>query len=377
MKAKFSFARIPGIAVVLVLAACSSSGAGNAGDTTDAFVADDVADDVAADVAPAEVAGTDAAEDLSTAETAADEGVVAADVAEETAPADVATDTSPAEIDGLAADTALDEATVADTAPETPVATDVAVADEGIGGPTLEFVIVGDPVSDVTFQDSYASQTPAAFYVGVQKVELMTSADDPSPVTVFDAGDDNYTEVDMQNSTTLATIDLFQVLSGTFTHARVLLATARFTVQATVHPPFPVPALQGPVSVVAALSDTVIGSTPRSQDWVQYSFSAGGFPFVQTGTLPPFPNSATGTVIKEGGRTWLQMELSQHLTITPSISMSYVATVAMKTKDCFRWEDQSTSGYATRVFDTDSNGNSEPIKSFGPGDYSIVVAGAK
>ena len=367
MITELRLARIPGIAVVLALAACSGSDTGNADDTTDAFVA--------ADVAPAEVAGTDAAEDPSTAETAADEGVVAADVAEESAPADVATDTPPAEVDALAADTALDEATVADTAPETPVATDIAKADEGAGGPTLEFVIVGDPASAVTFLDSYASQTPAAFFVGVQKVELLASADDPSPVTVFDAGDDKYIEVDMQGGTTLATIDLFQVTSGTYNYARVLLATARFTVQATVHPPFPVPSLKGPVSVVAALSDTVIDSTPRSQDWVQYSFSAGGFPFVQTGTLPPFPDSATGTVIKESGRTWLQMELSQHLTITPSISTSYVATVTMKTKDCFRWEDQSTSGYATGVFDTDSSGNSEPVKSFGPGDYSIVVAG--
>ncbi len=109
---------------------------------------------------------------------------------------------------------------------------------------------------------------------------------------------------------------------------------------------------------------------------MQYSFSAGGFPFVQTGTLPPFPASATGTVIKENGRTWLQMELSQHLTITPSISTSYVATVTMKTRDCFRWQDQSTSGYANGVFDTDASGNSEPVESFGPADYSIVVAGA-
>jgi hypothetical protein len=356
MKTRLRLARIPGIAVVLVLAACSGSDTGNAGDTTDAFVA--------ADVVPVEVAETDAAE-----------GVVGADMAEESAPADIAIDTPSAEVaeEVVPADVATDAlAADVDT-----LATDVPKEDEGAEGPTLEFVIVGDPDSDVTFQDSYASQTPAAFFVGVQKVELLASADDPSPVTVFDAGDDKFTEVDMQASTSLATIDLFQVLSGTYTHARIQLATARFAVQATVHPPFPVPSLQGPVSVVAALGDTVIDSTPRSQDWVQYSFSAGGFPFVKTGALPPFPRSATGTVIKESGRTWLQMELSEHLTIAPSLSMNYVATVRMKTKNCFRWEDQSTSGHATGVFDTDSSGNSEPVESFGPGDYSIVVAGAK
>jgi hypothetical protein len=48
-----------------------------------------------------------------------------------------------------------------------------------------------------------------------------------------------------------------------------------------------------------------------------------------------------------------------------------------KTKNSFRWEDQATSGYTTGVFDSDSSGNSEPVKSVGPGEYAIVVAGSK
>ena len=126
MTTKLRFARIPAMAFILALAACSGSDTGNAGDTTDSSVADAVA--------PADVAATDAAEDPSTADTTADEGVVAADVAEESAPADVATDmptaevdeiaadTVPAEVDEVAADPVPDEATVADTTPETPAA---------------------------------------------------------------------------------------------------------------------------------------------------------------------------------------------------------------------------------------------------------------
>lgn len=356
------------IAAVLSLASCSDGSTGTparditAGDATDDAVADTpVADEAAAEVdsGRGDESGSDAAGDP-----AADGNAAEVDAA-----TDVVVPDAPIGDDAVAADlpTAVDAAeTVANDGPGT---------DEGGGGPTLEFRIVGDPASEVQFADSWSSQTPSAFYVGIQKVELLESPDDPAPVIVFDAGDDACTEVDMQGSTSLAKVDLFAVTSGTYTYARVLLATARFTVQTRVHPPFPVPALSGPLAVVAALSDTKIDSTQRAQDWVQYSFNAGGFPFTKTGTLPPFPDSATGDVIREGGRTWLQMELSQHLAITPSISTSYVATVTLKTKNSFRWEDQSTSGYAAGVFDSDSSGTSEPVKSVGPGEYSIVIAG--
>ncbi len=281
-------------------------------------------------------------------------------------------------------DTTVPDVIAPDTTDDDAVADDTNAGDTNVSdttesdvpaGPTLEFVIVGDPVSDVSFADSWVSQTPSNFFIGVQKVMLLTSADDAAPVTIFDVGDNDYTEVDMQGSTSLTTVDLFSVLSGTYTHAKILLATARMTVQARVHPPSPLPAVNGPVSVIAALSDTVINATARAQDWVQYSFNLGGFSFVKPGVLPVFPDSATGQVIKENGQTWLLMELSEHLVINFGLSSNYVATVTMKTKNSFRWEDQSTSGYVTNVFDSDSSGNSEPVRSFGPGEYSIVVQG--
>ena len=94
MDTRLRFARIPAIAVVLVLAACSGSGTGNAGDTTDALDAPDLAPDLA----PADIAGPDAAEDPSTAETLGDVDGVAMDVVEDVAPVVVATDTPPADV---------------------------------------------------------------------------------------------------------------------------------------------------------------------------------------------------------------------------------------------------------------------------------------
>jgi|GEM_PF-5317503 len=281
--------------------------------------------------------------------------------------------------DSTDGDVADGDMTDGDTVEEDSADGDVVDGDESDGdedtnnGPTLEFVIIGDPDSEVTFEDAYAFQTPTDFFIGVQKVELMTSADDESPVTVFDAGENNYTEVDMQGETSLNKVDLFSLTSGTYTHAKVLLAMARFKVQAKVHPQSPLPAVDGPVSVLAALSDTTINSTEHVQDWVQYSFNFSGIQFDKVGVLPEFPDSATGDVIKSDGETWLLMELSEHMVINPSISDSYEATITMKTRECFRWEDESTSGYETYVFDSDQNGNSEPVMSFGPGEYSIVV----
>jgi hypothetical protein len=237
-------------------------------------------------------------------------------------------------------------------------------------GPTLEIVIVGDAVSDVTFPDSYASQTPANFVMGIQRVDLMTSADDTAPVTVFDAGAGSYAEVDMMGSTSLATVSLSDLTEGVYTYAKVLLAMTRFQVQTTVHTLVPV---SGPVSVVAALSDTTIDSTARSKGWMRYTFSFGGLNITRPDTLPDFPDSGTGEVIEEADKTWLLMNLSQNMTINPSVTTSYVATVTMKVKDCFRWQDVATGGYTTGVFDSKSDGAHEPLMGFGPGEYSIVV----
>ncbi|MDD5307146.1 MAG: hypothetical protein PHU25_07480 [Deltaproteobacteria bacterium] len=237
-------------------------------------------------------------------------------------------------------------------------------------GPTLEIVIVGDATSDVTFADSYASQTPSSFTMGIGRVDLMTSADDTSPVTIFDAGAGKYTEVDMKGTTSLTKVKLSDLTQGVYTYAKVLLAMTRFKVQTTVHTAIPV---TGGVSVVAALSDTTIDSTARSKGWMRYAFNFSGLDVTRVDTLPPFPDSPTGEVIEEAGKTWLLMNLSDNMTINPSITTSYVATVTMKVKSCFRWEDASTSGYATDVFDSKADGSHETVKSFGPGEYSVTI----
>jgi len=233
-------------------------------------------------------------------------------------------------------------------------------------------VVVGDASTAVSFDDTYASQTPSDFIMGIQQVDLLTSATDTSPVTIFDAGAGNYTEVDMLGTTTLTTVPLSQIADGVYTHAKVLLAMTSFNVSTTVHPGG-LPSVTGPVSVVAAVSDTTIDTEAREKGWMKYSFSLGSIDFDREDTLPPMPDSETGDVIDESDKTWLLMNLSENMTISPSITDNYIATVDLKVQDCFRWEDQSTAGYTSDVFDSEDDGSHEPLMVFGPGEYQVIV----
>ncbi len=269
-------------------------------------------------------------------------------------------------------DSDTDTDTDSDTDTDTDSDTDTDTDTDTDLGPSLEIVVVGEATTDVTWSDAYAAQTPSNFIIGIQQVDLMTAADDTSPVTIFDAGANNYTEVDMLGTTSLVTVSLSTVTDGVYTHARVLLAMAGFDVQTTVHPPY-LPAVTGPATITAAISNTTIDSTVRAKGWMEYAFSYGGINFSPEGTLPEFPDSATGEVIDDPTETWLLMNLSENMTINPSITTDYTATVDMKVKDCFRWEDQSTAGYTIDVLDSESNGDHEPLMSFGPGEYQVTV----
>ena len=130
---------------------------------------------------------------------------------------------------------------------------------------------------------------------------------------------------------------------------------------------------QGLWRITAALSDTVIDATAREKGWMEYAFDLGGITFSPEGTLPEFPDSQTGDVIDEPDETWLLMNLSDNMDISPSITSSYTATVDMKVKGCFRWEDQSTTGYAPDVLDSQPDGTHEPLMSFGPGEFQVTV----
>ncbi|MBN2802245.1 MAG: hypothetical protein JXR91_04035 [Deltaproteobacteria bacterium] len=276
------------------------------------------------------------------------------------------------------------ESTVSDTETdstsdtENDTETDITGTDSTIDFP-LHIKIIGDAVTDPDYKnDGSTGQTPKNYYLGIRQIDLMTSESDLSPVTIFDAGADNFKEVDMLAENDFCTVDLADLPDATYTYAKILIASARFTIDITGHAELPFVGRQdapGTADVVAAISDTTIDDQARNSGWMEYTFNLSGYTVPpQTGTLPEFTAGDTGSMITDGGQTWLLMNFGNNTTIVPSLAKSYTATMTMQVKDSFRWTDTTTfSDYSINVLDAESDGSIEPITSVGPATYSIVI----
>ncbi len=250
------------------------------------------------------------------------------------------------------------------------------VIDGGVDGGhaliPIDIYVKGDD-SPKTIDDGYWGQTPRNYFVGFSRVDLMKSADDANPVTVFDFGSD-YVEVDMSAETKVGTADLFDIPPGVYGYGRALLVMTRFDVDVTVHVTVPSASVPGEANVVAALSDCTIDGQARSQGWAQYAFHVPNYPSVTTeGTLPDLPSTGAGTIVKENGRMWLVFPIDPPLTVAPIPNVATKLTITYDIYESFRWEDQSTEGYAQGVFDSDQSGNTEPVRKFGATEYHIAV----
>lgn len=234
----------------------------------------------------------------------------------------------------------------------------------------LSLYVEGD-LTPKTFEDGYSGQTPSSYTMGISRFEIMTSEDDANPVTVFDYGE-NYNEVDMLTNSLVGSADLTTIPVGVYTHGRVLLKMTRFDIETTVHSTMPPASVPGTMTVLAALSNTEIDGTERSQDWVQYTFNDYGG-ISTTGTLPELPTTAAGRIERENGETWLVFAFDQSLTIIPIPGQAHSATITYEVFESFRWEDQDAEGFTEDVFDSRTDGTSEPVMNFGATGYSIAV----
>ena len=189
----------------------------------------------------------------------------------------------------------------------------------------------------------------------------------PDPVTVFDYGSQSV-EADMSTSQVVGSGLIADMPSGEYSHGRVLLTAARFDVDTTVHAGADV-LIPGEVNVVAALSDTTIDGVARDQGWALYTFSVPGVGEVsQVGTVPPLPSTAGGSVVQQGGKTWMVFPMSP-VEIQQSESENHVATIIYDVYESFRWSDQDGTDYEVDVFDSEVAGTTEPVMNFGATGY--------
>lgn len=267
-------------------------------------------------------------------------------------------------IDHGAADGATD-AGIADQAP----GPDRGASGDGAGGHVIRIRVKGD-TTPRSFSDGFAGQTPKTYVMGLARYELMTSATDPAPVVAFDHGH-NPVDVDLLGQTLAGTARIADIPAGSYTHGRVLLTHSRFTIAATVHAGVPVP---GTITTVVALSDTTINGAPWKQNQASFTFKAGTLEQTVPASLPALPSTGGGTVVQQGGKTWLVFPFPKPITISSATARDHDATIIYKVFESFRWQDETAAGYQTDVFDVDALKQTvEPVKNYGATGYAIEL----
>ncbi len=242
------------------------------------------------------------------------------------------------------------------------------MADGGAG--LLRIYVQGDKRPTV-ITDKLSGQTPRDYKMGLARFELMRSATDPSPLTVFDHKD-KPVMVDMLKKTLVGQAELAKLTPGSYTHGRVLLTWCQFTVSATVHAAGL--AVPGDIVVKAALSDTTHQGKAWKQGQATFTFKAGTLQQTAPGLLPPLPSTAGGAVVQQGGKTYMVFTYPAPIVIAPSAGKSYSGTMVYKVFESFRWQDEAKPNYKAKVFDVDGLGLAfEPVKGFGATGYGVEL----
>lgn len=226
----------------------------------------------------------------------------------------------------------------------------------------------------ITFQDTWAGQTPRKQIVAIKSLYLLRATDDKNPMKVFD---NNSASVEAEliggKTTDVASVVAKTLEAGVFTLAKAGVAYVRYEVDARMHTAL------GPVdgyyANVQALSDSaVIDGVPFKKGHFRYSFVSQGTTY---GTLEG-ENAPTPAVSSHGG-LFLDTSGSEsyyvfpvQLAVDPNITKDLNVQLELNVYESFRWQDQVALGYTSRVFDTTAY-TYEPVMAFGANAFALTV----
>lgn len=252
----------------------------------------------------------------------------------------------------------------------------------------LEIYVAGD-LTPKTLTDGLAGQTPHEYKMALATFQLLRSATDSAPVTVFTYAGNNDVEADILGRTLVGRASMASLPVQTYTHARSRLTRTRVTVDATVHTSGV--AIPGTLTIVGVYScngcsyrytDPESGSV-LSPGQAAFTFRSMGSRVTQVGELPPLPATAGGQVVQDTEGTWLVFPLPfpfvpptpQHLTNPADVCR---ATITYDVASSFRWRDETRTGYTTSTFDVEPGTfHYEPVVNFGATGYRVdLVEGA-
>lgn len=314
------------VLVGLMLGACSGAelGDGVTGGALDGAGVSDAAGDIAAgDIAAGDVA--------------------AGDVAAQT---DASLDTSPAEDAGATADGSGDAGKVS-------------------------IYLTGDTKA-VTFTDGLAGQTPTKFEIALSRYHILTSPADPAPVLCFDHGPKPVV-ADLAKDTLVGSCPTAGLPTAMYSHGRVKVDWARFTVQGKLHAAGGV--YPHSVTFFRAWSDTTVDGEAykAGQGTITVVNPLGVQVATMPYTYPPAPPIAGMTTETVKGEYLMTFVWSKPLPVVKDFPGEHWSRFHWHVFQGFRWQDSDVAAHVKDAWDVWATGSdTEAVKVAGVTGYHVT-----
>lgn len=219
--------------------------------------------------------------------------------------------------------------------------------------------------------DTYAGQTARAVRGGIRSLSLLRTADDPTPLRLFNHGKDavevGYNQGD---DTVVAQVPSSSLRAGVFTLARMVQTHSRFQVDVAWH--------QGGTMTPSVLDELVVMSNDTNVDgavrpagFYNATLQAGADGQVFTGEdwpVPPLSTTAGAWAVVEDGDWAVYFPVHVELGVAAVAAL----TVEVNMDHAFRWQDASTTGFQPQMWDL-QDGAWENVVQFGGNRFDVTV----
>lgn len=242
----------------------------------------------------------------------------------------------------------------------------------GVGGANIE-IHLRATTAPFPHSDGLSGQTPLAHSSAIRSLFLYKDANDTAPLEVFDFGADAVEAgYDDGDDTLVATVKAKTLPKATYTLARVVHNYVRYRVSATAHSGgFSAP---GEFDNLQVLSDgSNVGGVMHDHGYYEYKFTTAGMTFPVSGSDAPTPEWVGGggfSVKLENGQWSYSFPVT--LPVDPDITNDIKIVLGVNMNESFRWQDQTSPGYAPGVFDTTAT-TFEPVMRFGANSFAVTV----
>lgn len=232
---------------------------------------------------------------------------------------------------------------------------------------------VESATSTVPTGDSAPSQTPVSTRIAIQRLALLRTIDDATPVVVFDKAP-SYIAVDLDSAAELGTVPVAALSGGEYAYAQIDIAYVEADVDVRLHTSPALPPTDGRVTILHAHASVTVDGVEMAPGDSEIRLSIAGAPVGLMFHWPVRLPAAGAQALVEAsdiGTTRVTALLSPapggsagHA--SPS---SFVVRVLMG--DALRWEDATDDAYGTGEWDVDLRESSfaEHVTWFGPTGY--------